>query len=62
MPFKITILWGSAAWREPDDEPVDYHFKTEAEMNAFMDGVRAMDGWTAYEVIDETEGVDDEQE
>jgi hypothetical protein len=33
--------------------PCEFHFATEAELHAFLDGVDAMDGWLAYKVVDE---------
>lgn len=45
----ITILWGESP--EPDDKPVTYTFNTKAELQAFIDGIEACDGWMNYEVI-----------
>jgi len=44
----ITILWGESP--EPYDEPVTYTFNTDAELQAFIDGIEAGDGWMNYEV------------
>lgn len=48
--LEIDILWGD----HPDRKkriPTKYTFSTEAELFAFMTGVRAMEGWERYEVI-----------
>lgn len=44
----ITILWGECP--QPEDEPVTYTFNTDAELQAFIDGIEAGDGWMNYEV------------
>ncbi|MBD9544300.1 hypothetical protein IB276_33175 [Ensifer sp. ENS04] len=49
--FSVKILWGQA--REEDDEPKLYEFDTQAELDAFMLGVGEMDGWMAYECVDD---------
>jgi hypothetical protein len=50
-PFKIRILWGQS--HEPDDEPTQYEFATEAEFDAFMHGVDEANGWLNYEVFNQ---------
>jgi hypothetical protein len=47
--FKIKILWGLD--HEPDDMPVTYSFKTQAELDAFEEGIDVACGWLDYEVI-----------
>ena len=46
----ITILWGEMP--QPGDQPIKYEFRTDAELEAFQDGIDAMDGWMGYEVTD----------
>ena len=43
----ITILWGEE--KEPANKE-HYAFETRAELNAFLAGVEAAEGWMAYEV------------
>ena len=57
MLLSVTILWGSTP--EPDDTPVTYEFPTQAEMDAFMAGVEAANGWLDYEIIEGEETDDD---
>ena len=55
MP-SVKIRWGGINTREEvynEDHPYDeYEFETEAEVNAFLQGVDAMDGWTDWEQVD----------
>ena len=51
--FSIRILWGSAP--EPGDEPSTYSFGTQAELDAFTEGVEAAEGWLDYQVITDDE-------
>ena len=55
MP-NVKIQWGGAACKEDlynENHPYDeYEFDTEAEVNAFLQGVDAMDGWLDWEQID----------
>lgn len=48
--FTISILWGENP--EPEDEPIGYVFNTQVELDAFMEGVEAAEGWFDYEVIE----------
>lgn len=45
--FKVWVVWGadSTIRDNPDCKPSCYSFKTEAEQNAFMEGVDAATGW-----------------
>jgi predicted RNA-binding Zn-ribbon protein involved in translation (DUF1610 family) len=45
---EVTILWGQAP--EPGDKPITYSFSTKAELDAFMEGVEAMDGWMGWDI------------
>ena len=47
---EITILWGECP--EPDDEPITYNFDTKAELNSFMRGILAGDGWFFWTVVE----------
>jgi hypothetical protein len=53
LPFKVRVLWGSPKDREPDDEPTEYEFHTEAERDAFLHGAEEGVGWMAHEVIEQ---------
>jgi hypothetical protein len=47
----ITIQWGErSSWGE-DNPPMLYEFDTQKEMDAFLMGVDAMDGWMAWQDI-----------
>jgi len=46
----VSILWGQVP--EDDDKPKTYTFDTQAELDAFMLGVKEMDGWMGWRVID----------
>ena len=50
MP-KVTILWGQCP--EDGQEAITYKFNTEAEANAFREGIGEMDGWLGYEEVEE---------
>jgi hypothetical protein len=50
-PKKITILWGEA--HEEGDEAKTYEFATQEELDAFLLGVGEMDGWMAWEEVEE---------
>lgn len=47
----ITIMWGSCP--EEGDTPKTYTFDTDAELEAFLQGVEEMDGWGAWREIEE---------
>ena len=50
-PHKVSILWGKDL---EDGQPAEtYEFGTKAELDAFMEGVEAYDGWMGYEVVEE---------
>lgn len=50
----VSILWGQNP--ELDErEPQTYSFGTEAELDAFLEGVDAMDGWMDYQIVEEDE-------
>lgn len=53
--FFVKIIWGSESWREENPTPCEYSFDTEAELNAFMEGVDAASGYMDYEVVDDSE-------
>jgi hypothetical protein len=46
---RVQILWG----KHPKDDAdiIEYRFKTDAEVMAFMDGVEAAIGWHEYEDV-----------
>lgn len=49
-PYKVQILWGE---HPEDDYPIcEYRFATEAELEAFVVGAEAAEGWMGYTVID----------
>ena len=49
-PHRVRILWG----RHPDeDNPIcEYRFATEVELEAFLVGTEAAEGWMGYTIID----------
>ena len=52
MSHSITIQWGMcSSWGE-DNPPQTYEFGTELELDAFMQGVMAMDGWTEWREVE----------
>jgi hypothetical protein len=51
--YSIRIQWGSVSSHGEDNKPIKYEFDTEAELNAFMMGVDAMDGWMEYFVVED---------
>jgi len=56
-PFKAKIRWGSDS--SDDQEPSVYSYATQAELDAFLEGVDAANGWLDYELIEEEEKSDD---
>ena len=64
MKHKVWFVWGSEAvrdylnWKEKPKSSTDnlnlseYEFDTEAEVNAFLEGVDAANGWLEYHQID----------
>jgi hypothetical protein len=54
-PFEVKIQWGSDI---SSDKPVKvYRFATQAELNAFFEGVDEASGWLDYDIVEEnTEG------
>ena len=50
LPFSVTIQWGAAP--ELGNDPITYRFATQAELDAFLQGVDAMDGWLGYTIIE----------
>jgi hypothetical protein len=54
--YWVSIRFGSEPVVDDQDEsvpPEEFHFATEAELRAFLEGVEAMAGWLAYEVVEE---------
>ncbi|MGB0908011.1 MAG: hypothetical protein ACPGVT_11000 [Maricaulaceae bacterium] len=45
-PYRIIIVWGLLL--EADSQPVEYKFETKIELDAFMKGVRAADGYIRH--------------
>tara|TARA_Y100000004_G_C8707259_1_gene324339 strand:+ start:161 stop:388 length:228 start_codon:yes stop_codon:yes gene_type:complete len=52
MKHKIGIVWGENPYNS-DYELEQYSFNTKAELDAFILGINAMDGWHGYHVIGE---------
>ena len=48
--WSVRILWGKCP--EEGDVPKDYHFRSQAELEAFLQGVDEANGWFDYRVID----------
>ena len=57
-PFKVRIKWGIAP-ELGDTTLTDYAFATQAELDAFMQGIDEMDGWSGYTVLDGDEEADE---
>lgn len=53
-PFRVWIRWGAD---EYGNEPELYEFDTHPELNAFLRGVMAGDGWDNWEQFDTEEEV-----
>ena len=53
-PFRVWIRWGAD---EYGNEPQLYEFATLPELNAFLQGVEAGDGWANWEQFDTEEEV-----
>jgi len=52
--FSIMIRWGTKQTRNDNIGCAStYSFKTEAEFDAFMQGVEEACGWLEYEVVEE---------
>lgn len=53
LSHAVTIRWGGYI---PDDEkPVEtFSFATRAELDAFMTGVASAEGWTDYEIMEDS--------
>lgn len=49
--FKVSILWGRSL--EEGQRPVTYKFGTEAELDAFREGVEAAVGWSEHREVAE---------
>lgn len=62
MTLKVEIAWGSQATRDEceNDNRTTHEFKSQAEYDAFMEGVNAMDGWTTYEITKSPEDFEPE--
>tara|TARA_X000001388_G_scaffold29219_1_gene20738 strand:+ start:21462 stop:21740 length:279 start_codon:yes stop_codon:yes gene_type:complete len=50
MKHKIGIVWGECP-ANSDYELKQYSFNTKVELDAFILGINAMDGWHGYHVI-----------
>ena len=48
--FKVKMIWGSDGGSEDVKE-----FATQAELNAYLEGVADMDGWMEYDIEEITE-------
>jgi hypothetical protein len=49
--FTITMMWGESP--EPDATPKTYSFNTIPERDAFILGIKEMDGWQGYDVLEQ---------
>ena len=47
--------WVKITWGECADISETYHFDTEKEMKAFLDGVEEGNGWLAYDIEESSE-------
>jgi hypothetical protein len=50
--FKTYIIWGSHFEEEHAKNPCEYSFDTKAELDAFLQGVDAANGWMEYQTFD----------
>lgn len=48
--FKTWIIWGQSP--EPGDKPTEYAFATQAELDAFLEGIEEAEGWLGYAICD----------
>jgi len=48
--FSVHIGWGETP--EPGQESMEYAFETEVELEAFLEGVNAADGWMDFAFFD----------
>ncbi len=51
LPFSVSVKFGTMP--DPENAPIVYRFATQAELDAFLQGVEAMDGWLAYEIVED---------
>ena len=47
--YSVWILWGEDP--QEDQEPLQYEFNTQGELNAFLMGIEEGDGWFGYDYI-----------
>ena len=47
--YSVWILWGEDP--QEDQEPLQYEFNTQAELDAFLMGIEEGDGWFGYDYI-----------
>lgn len=48
--YQINIVWGSRP--EKDSNLFEYKFNTQAELDAFIKGIKEAEGWLGYTVIE----------
>lgn len=51
--FSVTIRWGSNSIPEKERYIQTIEFQTQAELDAYLQGVDDMDGWADYEVVED---------
>jgi hypothetical protein len=51
--FVARVMWGTIQTIKENDFAVsEYRFRTQAELDAFWLGVREMDGWLEYRMVE----------
>lgn len=50
--FEVFIRWGRSSDHDEDEDETHYYsFDTQAELNAFLNGVDEANGWLDYEIV-----------
>ena len=53
--YSVSIRWGSNTIPENERPICQYVFKTQAELDAYLQGVDDGNGWMDYEIIEDEE-------
>jgi len=51
--FSVTIMWGSNSIPEEERFVCTAEFRTQAELDAYLQGIDDMDGWAGYTIIED---------
>ena len=55
-PFWVEIEWGTESTRAENDTRTRKEFSTQAELDAYLEGVDDMDGWSEWNIVDSSAG------